>query len=135
MNIITNRLQIPIARSIHDQRLVTTAEQVTKELVPTIESIGISAEEPLHADDQIRLRRFDHQVKMVGHENEGMHLPTRFGTTLIQAAEKQLAILISLEDLLPPIPAINDMINRPGILDSQLASHGVTLPSNRVLSI
>jgi hypothetical protein len=33
----SHRLQIPLARAAHDQRLVASAEQVTEDLVPAIE--------------------------------------------------------------------------------------------------
>jgi len=38
---------------------------------------------------QVRLGRFDHQVKMIRHEAIGMNLPLRFGTTFPQGFQKQ----------------------------------------------
>jgi hypothetical protein len=39
-----------------------------------------------------------------------------------------LAIRVILEDQLAPVTAIQDVINRAGILDSQLARHGGRMP-------
>ncbi len=69
-----------------------------------------------------------HQEKMIGQEDVGVNLPARFGTSLAQRLDEALAIRIVLEDRLPPVPAIHDVIDRAGIFDSQLAGHAGKVP-------
>ncbi len=77
MHVITHRPQIAVAAPVHDQRLVPAAEQMAKQLVPPVESSGISPQKPLHPRHQIGLGRFHHQVKVIGHQAIRMHLPIR----------------------------------------------------------
>ncbi len=53
MHVIAHRLQIAVARAVHDQRLVAPAEQVAEQLVPPVEAAGVSAQKPFHPGDQI----------------------------------------------------------------------------------
>jgi hypothetical protein len=61
MHATAHRLRIPFAAAVHDQRLVTSAEQVPKQLVPPVESRGVGTQKPLHPDHQVCLRRFNHR--------------------------------------------------------------------------
>jgi hypothetical protein len=65
-----HRLEITIPAAVHNQCLVTTAEQVPEKFVPPIEARRISAQQPFHPRHQIGLRRLHHQMKMIGHEAE-----------------------------------------------------------------
>jgi hypothetical protein len=49
--------------------------------------------------------------------------PARLGTNLAQRLDEALAIRVIQEDRLPPVVAIQDVINRAGIFDSLLAGH------------
>ena len=44
------------------------AEQVSEQIVPQVEALGISGQEPLHACGQIASGRSDQQVKIIGHQ-------------------------------------------------------------------
>ena len=129
MHVIAHRLQVSGARSIHHQRLVASAEQVPEEFVPTVEAGRVRAQEPLHARNQVGLRRLHHQMKMIRHEHVGVDLPPGLGASISQRLDEPLPILVILENSFPPIPAVHDVINRLRILHSQFASHGRTLPS------
>ena len=74
-----------------------------------------------HPGDQIWLRRLDHPMKMIRHEDIGVNLPARLGASLAQRVDEALAIRIIHEDPFAPVTAIHDVINRASILDSQLA--------------
>ena len=52
-----------------------------------------------------------------------LDLPIGFRARLRQRDDEQLPILVSEKDRLTPVAAIHDVINRAGILDSQLAGH------------
>src|SRR6266536_282967 len=114
-------LQVPIAAAVHDQRLVMSAEQVTEEFVAPDEPAGVSTQKPLHPRHQVAARRLDHQMKMIRHEAERMHLPAGFVAGLARRAEEALPILLIPGNRLPPVPAIYRMINRPRIFNSEFA--------------
>jgi len=93
-------------------------------LVPPVEPAGVSAQKPLHPAHQRRLRRFHHQMKMIGHQTIRMHLPAAALAGLAQCLNKPQPILIIPEDRLPSIAPIHHMVNRSRILHSELARHG-----------
>ncbi len=62
-------------------------------------------------------------MKMIEHEAERMHPPTRLGARLPQRPNEPLPVLIVPEYRLPPVPAIHDMIDRSGIFHSELPRH------------
>jgi len=78
---------------------------------------------------QIGLRRLDHPMEMIRHEDIGVNLPARLSANLAQCLNEALAIRIIHEDQFAPITAIHDVINCASLLDSQLAGHsgGVAL--------
>lgn len=57
-------------------------------------------------------------MKMIPHQTKGVNLPAGFGTSLAEGFQKALPILIILENLRAPIPAIHHVINRPRIFHS-----------------
>jgi hypothetical protein len=132
MHVIAHVLEIAAARAIHDQRFVATGEQVPEQLVPPVEAAGGGAQQPLHPGDQIRLRRLDHEVKMIGHEHVGVNLPARLGARLAQRLDETLVIQLVLKDQLAPVTAIHDVVDRAGIFDSQLAGHAGRVPCARL---
>ena len=62
-------------------------------------------------------------MEMIAHQAIGVHLPLGFQANLAQRREKPLAVLVVPEDSLPLVPATQDVINRSGILDAQVARH------------
>ena len=92
-------------------------------LATPVESTSVSAQQPFHPGDQIGLRRLDHDMKMIRHEDIGVNLPARLGANLAQRFDEALAIRIIHEDQFAPVTAIHDVIKRASLLDSQLAGH------------
>jgi len=111
MNIIADRFQIAAAAAVHDQSLVTSAEQMPEELVPAIEAAGVRAQKPFHAGHQIPQRRLNHEMKMVAHQAKGMNLPARLGASLAEGGQKKLPIWVLPENFLASIPAIHHMVH------------------------
>jgi hypothetical protein len=68
-------------------------------------------------------------MKMIRHEDIGVNLPASLSASLAQRFDEALAIRIINEDQFAPVTAIHDVINRAGLLDSQLAGQvgGVAL--------
>ena len=115
MDIIANGLQIPVAAAVHDQRLVTPAKQMAEEFMPAVEPAGAGAQQPFHPGHQVSPQRFHHQMKVMAHEAIRVDLPAGFRAGFAQSVQKPLPVRVILENGLPPVPAIHDMIDRPGI--------------------
>ena len=96
---------------------------MAEELGPPVAATRVNAKQPFHPGDPIGLRRLDHQMNTIRHEDIGVNLPVRLGTILAQRLDEALAIRIIHEDPFAPVTAIHDVINRTSILDSQLAGH------------
>ena len=118
MNIVAHHPQIAAAAPLDNQRLVTPGKKMPAFLMPDVEPLGINPQQPLQAGHQILLGRFDYEVKMIAHETPGMHLPARLFASLRQRRQKHLPVMLPTKYLLPPVPAIHHMINRPGILNA-----------------
>ena len=88
-----------------------------------MEPAGVSGQQPLHTDNQIPSRSLEHQMKMVGHQAETMHLPIGLGAGLSQGAQEQLTVLGVAKDNLAMIATVHRMVNCSRVLDTQLASH------------
>ena len=110
------------------QRLVTPGEKMPALSMPDIEAFGVNPQQPLHADHQVGLRSFDHQVEVIAHQAKGMHLPLRLLTRLLQSGQKALAVQIVLENILPAVATVDHVVNRSRILHAQFAGHPATLP-------
>ena len=65
---------------------------------------------------------------MIRHEDIGVNLPARLGASLAQRLDEALAIRVIQEDRPTAVPAIHNVVNRAGILDSQLAGHARRMP-------
>jgi hypothetical protein len=71
---------------INDQRRIATGEEMPRQIVPPVEATGVSAQKPFHPNDEIGLGRFDHQMKMIWHQDIGVNLPTGLDANKISRA-------------------------------------------------
>ena len=58
---------------------------------------------------------------MIGHQAKPTLLPVGLAARLAQRAEKAPPVLLIPENRLAPVAGIHHMIERPGILDAELA--------------
>ena len=93
------------------------------ELVTAIEAGRVGAEQPLHAGDEIGLRRFHDQMKMIAHQTVGVNLPPCLAAGLGQGNQEQPKVPRTAKDLLTAIPSIHHMINRSRKFTAHLAWH------------
>ena len=107
MHLIAHRLQIPVAAAVHDERPVTSAEQVSEELVSPVEPAGVSTQKPFHSCDQIGLRRLNHQMKMIWHQTIGMDLPVRLAAGITESFEETSPVKVVEEDRFASVTAIH----------------------------
>src|SRR5213080_4200197 len=89
MHIVADSPQICAAwAAVHQKRFVTTPKKMTPQTVTAIESLGVGAQEPLHACAQVAARRFYNQMKMIIHQTIGVNLPPAPAAGLAQQIEK-----------------------------------------------
>src|SRR5436190_21409618 len=115
MHIVRRNPQIMWCALIDQLRLVTPTEEMTAELMPSIETDCVSAQQPFHARNEISVGRLRNQMKMVRHKAIGMNLPTGFLTSGLQTFQEQTPIGVAAKNCLAPIPAIHHVVERPRI--------------------
>jgi len=131
MHIIADRLQIAAPFALHHQSLVTAAKDMPRRFMAAIQPNRVGAQQPMHAIGQIRMRGFDHQVKMIAHQTIGMHLPIGLLARLGQCLEEILPVHIVHIDVLAPIPTAHHMVDGSRKIDSQLARHSLLFSYRR----
>jgi len=72
--------------------------------------------------------RTDPFMKMIAHQTEGVDLPIRLGASFAEGFEKTLPVRVIAEDGFAPVPAIQDVVNRPFVFNAQRSWHGATMP-------
>jgi hypothetical protein len=123
VDVIAHGFQVARGISVHEQRFVTAAENVTEELVPVVEANGIGAQQPTHAFNKVRLGGFCHEMEMVSHEAIGVQLPSSLMTRLRKRLNEVLPVHIIEEYILATIAPAHEVVNRSGILNSRLTGH------------
>jgi hypothetical protein len=89
MHIVADSPQICAAwAAVHQKRFVTAPKKMTPQTVTAIESLGVGAQEPLHACAQVAARRFHNQMKMIIHQTIGVNLPPGPPAGLVQQIQK-----------------------------------------------
>lgn len=89
-----------------------------------VEPAGVDAEQPFHARDEIRLGRLDDEVKVIGHEDVGVDLPNGPAEDSGQGFDECPAVAIILEDGFTAIAAVEHVIERAGVFDSDCGPGG-----------
>jgi hypothetical protein len=72
----------------------------------------------MHAFNQTRVGRFQHQMKVIAHQTISMHLPIGLLTRPGQRFEKILPIHVIVVNVLTPIPTAHHMMDRSRIINS-----------------
>ena len=70
MHVVAHSLKVAVAAAIDDEGFVAPAKKVAKVPVPAVEPASVGPQQPLHAGDQVGLRRLDDQMKVIGHQAE-----------------------------------------------------------------
>ena len=78
MDVVADGPQVTAATAIHDKCFVTAAKEVAREFMAAVKATGVRSKEPFHPGDEVRLRGFDDQVKMILHQAPGVNLPGGF---------------------------------------------------------
>jgi hypothetical protein len=56
--------------------------------VPAVETGSVGAQEPFHSGDEVDLRGFKHQMKVIAHQAAAVNLPSGPRADFIQGGEK-----------------------------------------------
>lgn len=105
------------------QRLVAPLERPPSLTAETIETRRPRRLQPAHPLAQVRLRRFHRQVKVIPHDDEGVHPPAKPLRRLEQAPLERLRRPLPHKQIAPVIAAIDHVITRPRELQPQLPCH------------
>jgi hypothetical protein len=112
---------------INKDGLVSPLEQMPGPVQPAINPGGIAKGEILHDAGERSIAYLDGKMNMVGHQAVGMDTEAEFFDGFLQEKEKTIPVAIFKEDILPGIPAQDDMIESTGVMDALLAGHGVII--------
>ena len=66
-------------------------------------------------------------MKMIFHQTVGENVPLGFAARLVKGFQKTPPVDVVVVNRLPPIASVHDMVDRSGVLDTQLAGHGLTV--------
>jgi hypothetical protein len=94
---------------LHKCRVESALEHVTEAVVRLVEHVGVPTADRLHALRQISARSFEKQMKVVVHQAVGKAVPPAPDDLQFEEAQKQLAILIGQEDVVPSHTAVGDV--------------------------
>ena len=62
--------------------------------------------------------RLEHQMQVIGHEDEPIEDPPGAPYGLFQPREQAAAVGVIADDVLPGVAASHDVVDRTGVLDS-----------------
>jgi len=122
------KYRAPSALSTPNAALLGTDPFMAAAPVPMVEPVGIGAQQPAHALHQVGVRRLHHQMKMISHQTISVDLEAGFLTRLGQGLEEIVAVPLIQKDRFPAVSPAEEMINGPGIFDSDLARHRLDSP-------
>ena len=74
-------------------------------------------------------------MKIIPHQTEGMDLPIRLDASFVQGFKETLPVGVIAEDGFAPIPAIQDVTNRPFVFNAQRSWHGVITQNHQSVSM
>ena len=99
----------------------------------TIEIDRVGGVEPLHEGLEVRLRGHEKKMKMVGHQDVGVHLDSVRFDTAGDYFEEFSPISIVRKNGLSLVSPAGHMMPRTGEFDAQWPSHGLNLAETELL--
>ena len=101
-------------------------EEMPAAFVDVIEPAGVRPVELLHAPRQVRLRRLDDEVEVVGHQHVRRDGPAEAGRGLAEETQKGPSIAVRAKDRTSLIAAGGDVIQRVLEFDAKCSCHDAT---------
>ena len=112
-----------VAVRVHQQGFVAPLKKMAAAVVVAVEINGISRVEPLHEAVQISLRRVDHEMKVVGHQDVAVDLDPINRATFRQNVQELAPVGIIRKDVPAFVAPGSDVLPGAGVLDPQRAGH------------
>jgi hypothetical protein len=109
---------------INKDGLVSPLEQMPRPFQPAVDPGGIAKGEILHDAGERRCPDLDGKVHMVGHQAVSMDTEAEFFDGFLQEEEKPAPVAIIEEDVLPGVPAQDDVEEGAGVVNALFAGHG-----------
>jgi len=101
----------------------TALEKMAAAPMASVEVARVTAVEKLHARREIRIGRLDEQVVVVGHQTEGMNLPTEGLDRAGVPFEPFGAVGVVAHDRPLLVAAADDVVEGAFVLDAKRAGH------------
>jgi hypothetical protein len=101
-------------------------EQMAAASVTAIECHRVRPHQPLHAAREVRLRRFDDEMKVIRHQDPGSHAPAEAFNRFAEEFQEEEAVAVGAKDRLPLIAASGDVVGSAGEIESKLSCHDAT---------
>ena len=130
MHVVAGGAEVVAAALVDDEGFVAAGEEVAEEFVAAVEAPGISAQKPLHAGDQIGLGRLGDEMKMIGHEAEGVDLPAGFFAGGTKGLQETAAVGVVAEGGFAMVAAAHEVVDGTGELNAQGAGRGECLSTH-----
>ena len=92
-------------------------------LVHPIKALRVHAVELAHPFAEIPIRRLDKKMVMVGHQAVGVDDPVKPSPDAREHFEKHPPVTDGPKNVLPPVTARGDVVERTGKLKSQRSGH------------
>src|SRR5579859_1424106 len=92
--------------------------------VTPVACLGKHSVQLAHAFGQVGIRGLDEQMVVVVHQAPGIAQPVELPDHLAEDAQKALPVGVVLEDVLAPVAARGDVIERVGEFDADWTRHG-----------
>ena len=116
---------------LHQFGAIATLEDMAAEPVSSRPGVGVAGEERLHAAGQIRLRRLEDHMEVVGEDHEGVDLPATTHRGAAQLLLEPVAVGVIADDVLAAVAAGHHVIDRARVLDAESSWHAAIGPSSR----
>ncbi|MGA2034797.1 MAG: hypothetical protein ABSG68_21315, partial [Thermoguttaceae bacterium] len=108
---------------LHKLRLEAALKLVARPVVLEARVQGVGSVQPLHELRKVGPRRPGQEVEMVVHDGEGVEHDCRRRRAVGELAEEPLTIVTGPKNLLPPVTAAGDVVQRVGEVNAWRSCH------------
>ena len=117
MHVARDRPQVRFV--FHQLCAITPLKDMAIKAMAPRRHVGVGRQKTLHSAGKIGLGCLQDDVQMIGHDHEGEDSPRTPGRRPSQVIDKTVAISVIANDILPPVAAGHQVIDRTGILNAQ----------------
>jgi hypothetical protein len=119
-----------VALFLDKDRLESPLEDVTRSLVLPIDPLCVDTVDMAHAARQVRMRRFDQQMIVVGHQTVRVTEPSAPLNGATEDFKKRTVIGIGEVDLLSSVTTARNVVDGSFVFNPQWACHIDSVPQS-----